>query len=117
MAKLLSVALNKAIRRDSGGTEPLYHEYDSEVDKTYLEGGSDERFGFATTRDVKTTPHARRNRDINQNGVLEDELIEGEPIIEDEPFDDELIVDEHIEDEPFDFQRDIVENIFPDFNA
>jgi hypothetical protein len=63
MAKLLAVALNKAIRRDSGGTEPLYHEYDPEVDKTYLEG---ERFGFATTRDVKTTPRARRNRDINQ---------------------------------------------------
>ena len=34
MAKLLAVALNKAIRRDSGGTEPLYHEYDPEVDKT-----------------------------------------------------------------------------------
>ena len=58
MAKLLSVALNKAIRRDSGGTEPLYHEYNSKVDTTYLEGGSDERFGFATTRDVKTTPRA-----------------------------------------------------------
>jgi hypothetical protein len=60
------------------------------VDKTYLEGGSDERFGFATTRDVKTT-RARRNRDINPNVVLEDE--------------------------PFDFQRDIVEEFFPDFNA
>jgi hypothetical protein len=70
MAKLLAVALNKAIRRDSGGTEPLYHEYDPEVDKTYLEG---ERFGFATTRDVQATPRARRNRDINQNVVLEDE--------------------------------------------
>ena len=96
MAKLLAVALNKAIRRDSGGTEPLYHEYDPEVDKTYLEG---ERFGFATTRDVKTTPRARRNRDINQTLVLEDEHIE----------------DEHIEDEPFDFERDIVEKMFPDF--
>lgn len=50
MAKPLSVALNKAIRRDSGGTEPLYHEYDPEVDTTYLEGSSDERFGFATTK-------------------------------------------------------------------
>ena len=102
MAKLLSVALNKAIRRDSGGTEPLYHEYDPEVDKTYLEGSSDERFGFATTRDVQATPRARRNRDINQNVVLEDELIEGEPIIE---------------DEPFDVERDIVEEFFPDFYA
>ena len=102
MAKLLSVALNKAIRRDSGGTEPLYHEYDPEVDKTYLEGSSDERFGFATTRDVQATPRARRNRDINQNVVLEDELIEGEPIIE---------------DEPFDVERDIVEEFFPDFHA
>ena len=96
MAKLLAVALNKATRRDSGGTEPLYHEYDPEVDKTYLEG---ERFGFATTKDVKTTPRARRNRDINQTLVLEDEHI----------------VDEHIEEEPFDFERDIVEEFFPDF--
>ncbi len=93
MANLLSVALNKALRRDSGGTEPLYHEYDPEVDKTYLEG---ERFGFATTRDVKTTPRARRNRDINQTLVLEDE---------------------HIEEEPFDFERDIVEEFFPGFHA
>ena len=90
MAKLLSVALNKAIRRDSGGTEPLYHEYDPEVDKTYLEG---EHFGFATTRDVKTTPRALRNRDINQTLVLEDEPLDDEPF-DDEPFDDELIVDD-----------------------
>ena len=66
------------------------------MDKTYLEG---ERFGFATTRDVKTTPRAIRYRDINQTLVLEDEHI----------------VDEPIEEEPFDFQRDIVEEFFPDF--
>ena len=98
MAKLLSVALNKAIRRDSGGTEPLYHEYDPEVDRTYLEGRTDERFGFATTRDVKTTP---RNRDSNPHVVLEDEPI----------------VDEHIAGEPFDFDRDVVEEMFPGFYA
>ena len=90
MANLLAVALNKAIRRDSGGTEPLYHEYDPEVDKTYLEG---ERFGFATTRDVKTTPRALRDPGRNPHVVL----------------DDEHIADEHIEEEPFDFERDIVE--------
>jgi len=57
------------------------------VDKTYLEGSDTyERFGFATTRDVKTTP---RNRDINQ---LEDGIIEDEPF-DDEPFDGELIED------------------------
>ena len=67
MAKLLAVALNKAIRRDSGGTEPLYHEYDPEVDKTYLEG---ERFGFATTMDVKTTPRALRDPGSNPHVVL-----------------------------------------------
>jgi hypothetical protein len=39
--------------------------------------------------------------------VLEDEHIVDEPIV-DEPI---------IEDEPFDFQRDIVEEFFPDFNA
>ena len=82
MAKLLSVALNKAIRRDSGGTEPLYHEYDPEVDKTYLEG---ERFGFATTRDVKT--RALRDPGSNPHGVLEDEIIEDD-IIEDDLIED-----------------------------
>ena len=92
MAKLLAVVLNKATRRDSGGTEPVYHEYDPEVDKTYLEG---ERFGFATTRDVKTTPRALRNRDINQALVLEDEPIEDEYIV------DEYIVGEPIVDEFF----------------
>ena len=56
MAKLLSVALNKAIRRDSGGVEPLYHEYNPSVDTTYLEG-SDDRFGFATTQPVSLPRH------------------------------------------------------------
>ena len=94
MAKLLSVALNKATRRDSGGTEPLYHEYDPEVDKTYLEG---EHFGFATTKpmDVQATPRARRN---NQLQVLEDEPLDDELIV-DEPLDDELIVDDRIGDD------------------
>lgn len=47
MAKMLSVVLNKATRRDSGGAEPLYHYYDPDVDETYEEG---DLVGAATTR-------------------------------------------------------------------
>ena len=47
MAKMLSVVLNKATRRDSGGAEPLYHDYDPDVDETYHEG---DLVGAATTR-------------------------------------------------------------------
>ena len=47
-----------------------------------------------------------RYPDINRTLVLEDEPIEDEPI-----------EDEHIGGEPFDFDRDVVEAMFPDFYA